>query len=319
MRDDIHRSFDRTHTPREALARWDALADSLEPAGEDQNFVFRFRDAAGVENYLRLTHPSHRTRELLLGELEFVDYLATNGAPVAAPLRSKAGNLVETIVTPAGEFNAAVFRAVQGQPVKWGTDAENRQILFERGRTLGQIHRLSQSYRPAGSPRFHWFHDDLFLNPWNHFPESEPAARREYQQVLLFLLSRPRTAENYGMIHGDFGSHNTLRLDGKAVAFDFDECCFHWFLFDVAVAIWPAAGLPDKLRKAYLQVLLEGYSGEKDLNGDGPAEVGMFCRLAALCRFIALRRQLDPAKVAPAQQADLDARRAVLLSPIDWT
>jgi Ser/Thr protein kinase RdoA (MazF antagonist) len=319
MRHDVLRAFDRVHTPRQALARWDALPDSLAAADESQNFVYRFRDSAGAEMYLRLTHDSHRSAQLVGAELDFVNYLGENGADVAAPVRSRAGNLVETLSTPIGDFHAAVFRAVDGQPVKWGPDVENRKILFERGKTLGQIHRLSQSFRPAaGRQRFHWYHDDLFLNPWNHFPESEPAARREYQQLLLFLLARPRTPENYGMIHGDFGSNNTLRQGGKAFAFDFDECCFHWFLFDVAVAILPARELPDKYRIPYLQVMLKGYASENTLSGDGPAEISMFCRLSALCRFLGLVRQLDPQNLSEAQRKELDERRRELSTPVAW-
>jgi Ser/Thr protein kinase RdoA (MazF antagonist) len=320
MRYNVLYAFDRVHAPRKALAQWDAPgANSLVLVGDSQNFVYRFHDGRGVERYLRLTHESHRKLPFVQAELNFVDYLAQNGADVAAPVRSSAGNLVETVETPIGEVYATVFAAVAGEPVKWSTDEENRKILFERGSTLGRIHRLSEKYESPGPHRFHWYHDDLFLSPWNHFPESEPAARSEYRDLFLFLLSRPRLPGNYGMIHGDFGSHNTFRLPGgKAVAFDFDDCCYHWFLFDLAVAIQPAAQLPDSYRKPYLRVLLDGYASEKTLEGDGPAEVGMFCRLAALCRFTALVRQLDPKHQTDAQRKDLDDRRRALIEPVAW-
>jgi Ser/Thr protein kinase RdoA (MazF antagonist) len=331
MRYDVLRAFDRVHTPPLALARWDATAADAErrspsPAvpelvSESQNFVYRFRDAArGASRYLRLTHESHRGRDFVQAELDFVDYLARSGADVAAPVRSRDGHLVETIPTEIGEFHAVVFDEVCGQPVKWNTDAENRAILFERGRALGKIHHLSQEYHPPGPQRFHWYHDDLFLSPWTHLPETEPDARREYQQMILFLLARPRTPANYGMIHGDFASYNTFRrpADGRTIAFDFDDCCYHWYALDIAVAIQGAAQLPDKYRLPYLRVLLEGYATEKSLEGDGPAEVGMFCRLSCLYRYLALTRHADSSHLTPQQQSDLAARRAALTNPVSW-
>src|SRR4051812_12066499 len=222
MRYDVLRSFDREHTPPEALSRWDAAGGSLGPGSETQNFIYRFFGSDQAQNYLRLTHSSHRTRDFIQAELDFVNYLARGGAEVAAPIPSRGDRLVEVIETPIGEMYAVAFRAVEGSAVKWDTDAENRKILFERGRTLGQIHQLSQSYVPPGPQRFHWYHDHLFLEPWEYFPPTEPAARVEYQKLIQFLLARSRTADNYGMVHGDFGSNNTLRRNGTAVAFDFD-------------------------------------------------------------------------------------------------
>lgn len=48
------------------------------------------------------------------------------------------------------------------------------------------------------------------------------------------------------MCHGDFGSFNMLRQpDGGVVAFDFDDCCFHFFTYDLAVAIRSGPKLPE--------------------------------------------------------------------------
>jgi Ser/Thr protein kinase RdoA (MazF antagonist) len=317
----VQRLFDRVQTPRDAAAHWPHDPRTLTPVEESQNFVYRFHEPdGGPLRYLRLTHETHRTRELIEAELDFVNHLAAAGADVAAPVRSREGNLVEVIESPMGQFYAAVFVAVHGQPVRWDTDAENRAILHERGKTLGKIHRLSQTFRAHPERRrFHWYEDSLFANPDQQIPPSELHARREHEAVFGWLRRREMNTDNYGLIHGDFGSHNTLRANGTAVAFDFDDCCYHWFLFDLAVAILPAAKLPDKYRKPYMRVLLEGYAGEKSLNGEGPAEVGMFCRLSALYRYVTLLRQLDLENLSGAERAQLESRRAALMSPISWT
>jgi Ser/Thr protein kinase RdoA (MazF antagonist) len=256
----------------------------------------------------------------LRAELEFVRYLIENGAHVAAAIPTAAGTLFDRIETPQGETFAVVFEEVLGTPVSWSTDAENRAILFAHGRSLGRIHRLSQTYQPPpGVRRRHWFEDDLFTDPLKYLPESEQVARREYETLIQWMLKRPRTRDNYGMVHGDFQAHNTLRRDdGWVVAFDFDDCCYHWFMYDVAVAIRAGRKLSDKYRGPYLRVLLEGYASEKDPGPQAVDDVTMFARLAALYRYVTLLRSYDLSILTPDQKDRLDARRETLANPQTW-
>src|SRR5689334_16209420 len=125
MRYDVLRDFDRTNTPAAALSHWDAKPQSLELVGETSNFVYQFVSGSGERRYLRLTHQSHRPRDLVQAEVDYVHYLAQRGGDVAAPVASRSGGFVEALDTPAGQFSAVVFRAASGQPIKWGTDADN--------------------------------------------------------------------------------------------------------------------------------------------------------------------------------------------------
>jgi len=202
--------------------------------------------------------------------------------------------------------------------VKWNTDAENRKILFAHGKSMGKIHRLSKAYQPPGPKRFYWYQDHLFLHPWEYFPASEPAARAEYQRLIQFLLSRERTAENYGLVHGDFGTNNTLRRNGAAVAFDFDDCLYHWFLFDLGTAMQAAVPVPTEFRKAYLRVTLDGYETENRLGNDGVEQVAMFCRLATFFRYISMLRTVDLKNLTGAESEELAKRRSLVANPPAW-
>ena len=46
---------------------------------------------------LKLTHSSHRQVPLILGEIDFTNYLADNGVNVSRAIPSLDGNLVETL------------------------------------------------------------------------------------------------------------------------------------------------------------------------------------------------------------------------------
>jgi Ser/Thr protein kinase RdoA (MazF antagonist) len=304
-----------------ALVRWGGDVASLRSVARSENFVFRFRSgAAARERYLRLSPPNYRPREEIEAELDFVRHLHARGVPVAPPVRSRHRKWVETIDHPQGELHAAVFEGVRGESPRWGSDADNRKMLFERGRALGRMHAAARSFRPTiSSSRFHWYEDDLFTDPQRYFPKNERAARREYQALIHWMLDRPATNENYGIVHGDFGSGNALRQpDGSLVAYDFDDCLYHWYSYDLAVSIRTAAMMPYRRRREYLRVLMNGYESEKDLCGDGAQEIGQFCRLAALYRYVAVLRDHERGRVSAESKRLLEARRAALRHPVKW-
>jgi len=304
----------------EAVLRWSGDPASIQPVAQSENFVFRFRDGRARERYLRITKSKYRPREEIEAELDFLRHLHSRNVPVAPPVRSRRRKWVETLRLPQGESYAAVFEAVTGQSPRWGTDAENRKMLFERGRALGRIHSAARYYRPTvKSLRFHWFEDDLFADPTQYLRKNDRIPRREYETLIKWLLDRPATRENYGIVHGDFGSGNMLQqADGTLVAFDFDDCLYHWYSYDLAVAIRSARTMPYRQRKEYLSVLMHGYTTEKDLCGDTAEEIGQFCRLAALYRYITVLREYGRDRMNAEGKRLFESRLAALRHPAKW-
>jgi Ser/Thr protein kinase RdoA (MazF antagonist) len=70
-----------------------------------------------------------------------------------------------------------------------------------------------------------------------------------------------------GMIHADLGPQN-FRYDPEIgiTAFDFDNCCRHWLLYDVAVALSVLRLRPE--REQLVQWIFEGYCDLRPLPGD---------------------------------------------------
>jgi len=296
---------------RDALRHWGGDPDSVEIVQVGVNVVSRFRDAGQAVRYLRLSHESHRSLRALAAELEFVEYLKAQQCDVAALIRSAACNAIEPLETPAGTFHAAVFEPVLGEKPRWGEDADNRRQLHERGKALGKIHRASKSFQPKLPTRFHWHEDSLFHTPDEFLPAGEPQLRAEFDRVTQFLREQPVTPDTYGMIHGDFTGTNCLHRDGRVYTFDFDDCCYHYFAFDLAVAIWAGRQLPPDYRRAYLQCLLDGYATENQLAATCET-IGWFTRLTAIYRYTHSLRtgQID--------QAEMSELRRLIQSPVRW-
>jgi Ser/Thr protein kinase RdoA (MazF antagonist) len=70
-----------------------------------------------------------------------------------------------------------------------------------------------------------------------------------------------------GMIHADLGPQNfRYHPEIGVTAFDFDNCCRHWFLYDIAVALSVLRLRPE--REQLVQWIFKGYRDLGPLPGD---------------------------------------------------
>jgi Ser/Thr protein kinase RdoA (MazF antagonist) len=150
------------------------------------------------------------------------------------------GQGVETIQNEDVPLFACVFEEAEGECFTFGSDEANRQHFRLRGRTLGRIHALARDYTPAaGRRRFGWEEDDLFHNIGRYLPQSEEIVLAEYSRLMEWLCAYPQDRDTFGLIHGDFGPTNFRYRNGALMVFDFDDCCYHWYAYDLAVTIYP--------------------------------------------------------------------------------
>ncbi|WP_158081860.1 aminoglycoside phosphotransferase/kinase family protein [Paenibacillus selenitireducens] len=95
----------------EAAKRYGFIPDELILLGKNQNFTYGSNNEA--QNFvIRIIHESHRTLELIQGELEWIQYLANNGVPVSFPVESSNGELIEKM----NGFFVVAFQKGLGAP-----------------------------------------------------------------------------------------------------------------------------------------------------------------------------------------------------------
>jgi Ser/Thr protein kinase RdoA (MazF antagonist) len=239
--------------------------------------------------YLRLTSCFDRSRDQIEAELDFVSYLGRGGVNAMPPMSSEAGRVIEEISDGDDFHFACVFEKAEGEEFHYDTAKSRNEHFKLRGRALGQIHRLSKSYVPAGSSRrFSWEADSLLLEITEFLPKFEKLAWREYDELTEWLQDYPKSGDTYGLIHGDFGATNLRQEGGKLNIFDFDDCCYHWFLYDLAVTIYPHGWRKEGMQ--LLDCLLEGYSEEMKLKVT-LADLTLFCRWRLLYIFLVYARR----------------------------
>lgn len=222
------------------------------------------------------------------------------------PIASKAGRLIEEIPVRGSSLFACVFNEAEGERFRYDPTRCNGDHFRLRGKALGRIHALSRTYVPSGSfQRFAWDEDNLLLQVDDFLPVSERMVWREYQALMERLRDLPTSSQTYGLIHGDFGDTNYRHHHDRLNVFDFDDCCYHWFVYDLAIAIYPHGWRREGLH--LLDRLLEGYAENMQLNVT-LADMTMFCQWRLVYMFLVYARKTRFEHL-PALQAEWFAQK----------
>jgi Ser/Thr protein kinase RdoA (MazF antagonist) len=271
------------------LAHWAHDPGSAEYYRSSANFLFMFTHA-GQPYALRFNHARERTVEQIEAELAYVEYLSECGVPVAPPVRSLQGKLVEPVDTPLGRYYASVFCVLPGK--QWETHELTLGQFTRWGRALGELHTAAQGYQRAGRPTWQ---DHLALIAAG-LPPTEHVARQALAQIEHELRNLPMHAQNFGLIHYDFELDNLIWTADHIGLLDFDDCAWYWFAADVAYALRDLyADDPTQVDWQHPAVLafVAGYRTSKAISQEELQLMPLFLRLHNLLKASKLLRSLD--------------------------
>jgi len=280
---------------RQALARFDVEPDQVKCLDGFESFIYEYT-RNGQEYILRIGHSLRRSPGLIAGEVDWINYLADGGVPAARAVPSSTGKLVETIDDGQGElFLATAFEKAPGAPIRpeaWQGD------FFERyGQLLGRMHALSKDYRPPDpSWRRPAWNDQLMLDlePW--IPDTEPLVKERWSALHTYLETLPTDEDAYGLIHQDAHAGNFFVDGDNIVLFDFDDCIYGWFAYDIAIVLfyavmeaedWPA------FTRSFMTHFLTGYGKENRLAAEWLAEIPHFLKLREIDLYAVIHRSFD--------------------------
>lgn len=298
-----------------AVKMWSGSANSVRQISVSANYVFSFIDT-GKKRFLRLTPESGRTKSQIAAELDFVIYLRQNGINAALPINAASGCLIEEVDFGGKPLFACVFEEAEGEQFRFDSAESPKEHFKLRGKTLGEIHKLSQKYVPAiDSRRFSWDEDSLLIEIDKFLPCSETIIWREYAKLKEWLENYPKSSETFGLIHGDFGETNYRYQNSQLNIFDFDDSCYHWFIYDVAVTIYPHGWRKEGLQ--LLECLLEGYGEKMELRFT-LADVTMFCQWRLIYMFLVYAKKWGFRNLSPRQSEWFVRKRENIAGGYSW-
>ena len=246
----------------------------------------------GKDRYvLRISALGDRMEEDYLAETEFVHYLAANGAPVADVIPSVRGRLVECIEEDGRKIYISLFAYAKGMLMcengyRYREGAPLEEYFYNTGKALGAIHRLSRQYRPvhrrsAFSEKYNMAYIDRLI------PDSYGELKKAIFRRLEEYNTLPTDGAGYGLVHFDFsdGNYHVDMDTGAITAFDFDNCIYCWYMFDLAHLWTHGVGWyrheedPSKRKECmdrYFETILEGYRSETDVSEDLLKQLPLF-------------------------------------------
>lgn len=300
--------------------RYGIPVEALKSVGGFESYVYEFtRD--GQRFILKVTHTMRRSLNYIMGEIDWLNFLSDHGVSVARAVPSANGQLVERV--EAEEGGAWLLIAYERAPGHRVTTADWNEPLFtEWGRTMGRMHRVTQSYRLSNPAykRQEWFEEDQ-LNASKYLPASEAPVIARAAELMASIHALPTPPDAYGMLHTDLSHGNFFVDEGPQItAFDFDDCGYNWFASDIAVSLFSAISFspvkiedPNAFARTYMTAFLKGYRQENQLAPEWLPRIHQFLLLRDLLIFIVLHQGFAIEEWNQEQLAELAAHRERIL------
>jgi Ser/Thr protein kinase RdoA (MazF antagonist) len=280
---------------QEALHRYGIASENIHLLDGFESFIYEFERDSG-DYILRIGHSLRKSVALVQGEIDWINYLAEGGVGVSRAIPSHNGLLVEQINDGRGEyFLVTAFVKAKGvYPDEAGWSAN----LYQRyGRAVGKMHALTKDYVP-GNPawkRPEWDGDLADIPGW--LPETETVAVEKFHRTVAHLRSLPTSPDSYGLIHQDAHGINFFVDENRNLTFfDFDDCLYGWFAYDIAIvlfykAMW--AEDPAAYTQEFMTHFLRGYRQENKLDPIWLREFPHFLKLREIDTYAVIHRSFD--------------------------
>jgi amicoumacin kinase len=309
------------------LNRYRILLEDANILDGFESFIFNVR-RDGCEYILRIGHSYRRSADLIQGEAEFLNYLRGGGLSVPLVLPSTNGRLVERIEAQDGsDFLATLFEKAPGHPPKGR--AWCPALHHSMGKFMGKLHRLSVDFRPS-LPRYQRFSITEDFGAMEkagrqHLPVEDQPVLQAYLDTVDAIQKLPQDVASYGLCHIDFhGGNFFITDDGEITLFDFDDCQYAWFVYDIAMALFYAIShectseAELKEAESFLAEFWSGYATEYNLPATWLEHIPLFLRLREIDLYMLIHRSMDLDNLDPWCASYMDGRREKIISVLPY-
>ena len=255
---------------KQAAKMYDVDFKDIKHLGGFENFIYEYKKDNN-EYVIRFVHSIHRSYEFVYAELEFIDYLAKNGANVSTVIPANNGDLVFKINTKDDEyFTVCVFTKAKGTYVR--ESAEKEDFILGFGEAVARLHTLTKGYKPVHK-RYHWHEEDYLEIGARHMPKDKLYLIEIGKKLIEKLKKYEIDNDSYGLIHTDLHFGN-MYYDGETLTFfDFDDASYKHFISDIAIILFYSYGIRglkqseiQEKSTRFLKIFLQGYERINKIN-----------------------------------------------------
>ena len=232
---------------------------------------------------LRVSTVGDKEEKDYLAEVEFVHYLAQNKAPVADVFPSVNNRYVERFQNNEKVVYISLFAYAKGMLIsdngyRYRAGAPLTEYFYNTGKTLGKIHKLSKEFSPTYCRRNYFDKYNMeYID--SLIPDSYAKLKEAISERLEVFRMLPTQKDCFGLVHFDFsdGNYHIDMMTGELTVFDFDNCLYCWYMYDLANLWTHGVGwyqFETDVEKRmtgmeqYFATILEGYRSETEVSDD---------------------------------------------------
>ena len=238
---------------------------------------------------LRLHQPNSMKSEYITSEMEWLSALNMEGITVPRPVLNQND---EWLTIADGGYDVPQARTCT--LISWTEGriigAKARLHHFRSlGRIIGRMHEQSKKWKlPKGFARPHWDWEGLYGEGFSYgspAAEARDSIPSKHQAVFNDTLDRVREVSEqlgkgkdvYGLIHADLGlAGNVAFKNGEAQPFDFDDCGFGYWMFDIGIPLCEHLIDTNDNTPTMRDALYAGYEETSSLDGIGIEYLDLF-------------------------------------------
>jgi len=267
----------------------------------DRNSVYDYK-LNNKEFILKIIRASQSDINLVLGELDWIDYLYNNGIRVVRAIPSRRDKLIESI-----ELDGSFFLGFSYEKIGISESMMEYEFAQKLGQVMGRMHKVTKNYEPSDKSfrRPEWFHADWLSCPDKVIHPSQSIIIEKCHELRERLQALDFDRDSYGLIHDDLHTGNLIISNGEITVIDFECCHYKWFIGDIASAllfdIWKEPNKDMELMKQsainFMENLMIGYNRENKIDACWSKYIPVFLELREMSLYVSWYSKWDLGKI----------------------
>lgn len=223
---------------RKLVSPFGVEVSELEFLQASQNVVYRITRGT-QQSIVRVSKGRHRTESLVEAELQWIQFLVSQGINVCQPVPTLDGALCHSCEIDQVTHVVTCFEHAPG--AQMSRQDANEKTFEKLGRLTGEMHQAASRFETKGCKvdRQQWDESRLlnedFVEQNQHISERFKSSVRD---LIHDLNQAHRSRDSFGMLHADINFINLFEDDGELWIFDFDNCEYGYFIQDLSTVLW---------------------------------------------------------------------------------
>lgn len=271
---------------------YNAKIVSENPLGNSANMIFELlmKDKPII---LRISKHSEDKEKHIDFELKWLEYLKKQVIEVISPILSENGKLYEIVSIEGNSYILCAFEKAPGRLVNWNDPNEwNEELFYKLGSIMGNIHKSSKHYILDKKPKLciEWNDDFAFSTEYKLLDDD---VLKVWDEIIFELEKLPKTVDSYGIIHNDLHQLNFF-IDGDNIkVFDFDDCLYSWYSFDIALTLfqfvttvsYKETQARDIFAEKFIWSFFKGYKTQNNIEKFWIDKFDLFLKYRRICTY----------------------------------